>query len=1767
MTGFSAIPIAEEGGEQQGVQLAGVAKILGPRWAQLPAITIGLLGVQVFWSVEMSYGTPYLLSLGLTKAAVAVVFLAGPISGLVVQPLIGVLADHSRSRFGRRRPYMVVGCILCTAAMLLLGFTRPFASLFLPNPSIANDLLTIWLAILALFTIDFSINAVQAVDRALIVDTLPSSDQADANAWAARMLGVGSVAGYFIGNVDMTAVFPFLGDTELEVLAVVGSFLLLLTHGITAFCTKEKVVVATKAPKKSFVKELRDIWDNARTLPPVIRQICMIQFFSWMGWFPVLFYTSAFIGDLHKRSSPLPADDPALDAEATRLGTRALFYSAVLSLAANILLPFFVAESARSRRLLERKLVQAHKSAWAKMYERVKVGLATLWAAGHLVFAVCMFATFFYSSVWGATFFTTLTGFAWSITQWAPFSLLAEAILTEDAPGAEDSGSIMLHDTRTRRRSGDVSLAVDEHERQFLVGSDEEDDEDEHRTHHPEPRAASHSLEEDVQSFSSNASMDDEPAQAHLSRPNSRQAARNGGRDDDEDAGLFGNLAARRSHLDVHSLAPSDDATLHGEEDDAKPRPGLASKAGIIIGIHNIFIVIPQFVMTGIASLIFLFLDPSKSASPHSGVAEVVPPLAGNGTEPVAGAIPRADGTTGGGGGPNSYAVIYRGYQRNWASTTYRGAADYVYVSLAIEWFDHPSQVKFAILSHVWFRGQEDTFQDLQQFRAETPDSVLQRVSPKVQRCCKTAREQGYHWVWIDTCCINKSSSAELSEAINSMYRWYQQADVCFAFLHDVDERKAVDDPFEALSHSKWFTRGWTLQELVAPSEVLFLGSKWRVFGTKSTLAEAISLVSDIEVEILTHTKPLSSISVARRMSWASHRQTTRVEDVAYSLMGIFNVNIPIIYGEGSKAFYRLQEAIVREIPDQSIFAWGDLDDYHPDAFPDDDESDDPDGADGSDHKSDNLSYVSGDHDWLDDCHSDWSTGSEGLGSLFAPSPDAFTMSFQFWLGKEVIHRIPFDEFRCTLNIDAPTPQYVFTSYGTNAPFPVIPLLCGRDSCIERRRAMQGDRSAGAESPVALLAFLACRSEDGLVALYLRSPPSPADRANNQFLVGARRTIGTYVRGIIIPPEFLQTLLTAERPLGHLVSQKLTTMSVFIPSSPPVEDHLPSYATQHIRTQPTVPQHAPSAVCERPSIVILRPWARLALEKAGFNVMLYSTPFERLKSATQSIACIRLLRDDDQICIDFGTCADCEALTGESTLAVSVAFESQQAPHSLSPLRWHNCQEAKRGWKPGEERTYMNGTLTLKLSFSSHPSPIDLYDKCAYYDIHIRFLVPRSLPPTPLLGIGGTAAPPPTSRPHSRRTTDHVQTHFPLWKGSPVWIPGGSRPPELRRTLWSSGNTSGTMAYSYDGRYLASMEFGGSLVVWDTYDAGVIRTWRMPPARSGQESCCLLAFSPDGTNRIACNSADLQAGDVAIWSIERDECVVQFHGPGRTPRACAIAWSPDGTLFASAYDDYGNTVRIWDTSTFQQLYSASTRFVEELDIVPLSVAFWNGCLCLSSSHPNYGFRVWDFRDSGNTGSWSSYGTTVAAENATYSPSDSVPFQFAHDVDTRNGRVLVGMYSRGFMICGLEEGKKPRHFSGKRLGSVVRARFSPAHGSDHVLVVTKGSPLIRILSCTTDKLISTCRGPIESGEVSDAAFSDDGQFIASASAKDASIRIWRARDGALLNTLQGRCPCSTVKFSPGAQPTLAAGTNNWTVCIWPSREWGPAPEAPTASVVR
>ncbi|KAI0676567.1 hypothetical protein C8Q78DRAFT_998370 [Trametes maxima] len=189
--------------------------------------------------------------------------------------------------------------------------------------------------------------------------------------------------------------------------------------------------------------------------------------------------------------------------------------------------------------------------------------------------------------------------------------------------------------------------------------------------------------------------------------------------------------------------------------------------------------------------------------------------------------------------------------------------------------------------------------------------------------CCEIAERAGYEWVWLDTCCIDKTSSAELSEAINSMFFWYLSADICYAYLFDVSDH---DDPRErgsSFRRSKYHRRGWTLQELIAPTSVLFLSQAWNTIGSKHSLLEPLVEVTGIDADILLGLEKMTHVSVAGRMSWAAKRETTRVEDRAYSLLGLFGISMPIIYGEGPRAFMRLQQEILKQDPDESLFAWG----------------------------------------------------------------------------------------------------------------------------------------------------------------------------------------------------------------------------------------------------------------------------------------------------------------------------------------------------------------------------------------------------------------------------------------------------------------------------------------------------------------------------------------------------------------------------------------------------------------------------------------------------------------------------------------------------------------------------------------------------------------------------------------------------------------------------------------------------------------------------
>ncbi len=242
----------------------------------------------------------------------------------------------------------------------------------------------------------------------------------------------------------------------------------------------------------------------------------------------------------------------------------------------------------------------------------------------------------------------------------------------------------------------------------------------------------------------------------------------------------------------------------------------------------------------------------------------------------------------------------------------------------------------YAILSHTW--GQNEvSFHQLQSDPVtlaehdgagpEVPPSIDDGRS-KIAHTCELAIQDGLEYVWVDTCCIDKTSSAELSEAINSMFHWYHRAEVCYAYLSDVhtaENPKSLGSQFRG---SRWFTRGWTLQELLAPPKLRFYSRRWELIAPVTDLYDTIEEITSILPVYLRRVSSqwafmFRSASIATRMSWAANRNTTRVEDMAYCLLGLFNVNMPLLYGEGDRAFLRLQEEIIKQSDDETILAWG----------------------------------------------------------------------------------------------------------------------------------------------------------------------------------------------------------------------------------------------------------------------------------------------------------------------------------------------------------------------------------------------------------------------------------------------------------------------------------------------------------------------------------------------------------------------------------------------------------------------------------------------------------------------------------------------------------------------------------------------------------------------------------------------------------------------------------------------------------------------------
>ncbi|TBU62779.1 HET-domain-containing protein, partial [Dichomitus squalens] len=295
-------------------------------------------------------------------------------------------------------------------------------------------------------------------------------------------------------------------------------------------------------------------------------------------------------------------------------------------------------------------------------------------------------------------------------------------------------------------------------------------------------------------------------------------------------------------------------------------------------------------------------------------------------------------------------------------------------------------------------------------------------LARKIREACRVAREAGYQYLWIDSCCIDKASSSELSEAINSMYDWYGRAEVCYVYLADVS---SGEDPYACQSSfrsSRWHRRGWTLQELIAPRAAIFLSKDWESIGSKHALAALVEEITMIPREALLHLESLDEYSVAERLSWAAQRETTRAEDRAYSLLGIFDINMHTLYGEGERAFRRLQEEILRRVPDQSLFAWG------------------------------NVYADTEAHQDLAQCPLLQAANSITCGisddvsetALFAPHPEKLTKGGKI---RAVSHN---DVFRRLRLSHLPVTQYVSTPHGIQMQIPVIPLArCLRHGAVQ----------------------------------------------------------------------------------------------------------------------------------------------------------------------------------------------------------------------------------------------------------------------------------------------------------------------------------------------------------------------------------------------------------------------------------------------------------------------------------------------------------------------------------------------------------------------------------------------------------------------------------------------------------------------------------------------------------------------------------------------
>ncbi|KAF7510665.1 hypothetical protein GJ744_006031 [Endocarpon pusillum] len=410
-------------------------------------LTFSLMGVTIVWGVEITYCTPYLLKLGLSKSDMSLIWVVGILSNLIIVPVVGAIADKSTSRWGRRRPFMIGGAVAGGIALLLFGWAEAVVGYLVPGEPLKSRS-TIAVAVLSMYTIDFALNTVGSSSRSLIVDTLPSSQQQAGSAWASRMAAAGHLLGYFIGSLDIVSILGSgFGGSQFRSMILVAVVTLNFAIGVTCVAVSERRLMpsASSQAKPTFTV-LTELFQHAIDLPPRMQSICWIQFWSWVGFFPFMIYSSTWVGETYYRYE-LPASGPALGShdvlsQVGRLGSLSMVMMSTVQLTAAVILPYMVEspKGAPGTASFTPRLSEGLSKAFEGVslhVSKFRPNLVTTWMIGELLFASIMFCAPMVRSLVFAMAIVAAAGVPWCLASWAPFAEMGVEI--NNMGGLEDS--------------------------------------------------------------------------------------------------------------------------------------------------------------------------------------------------------------------------------------------------------------------------------------------------------------------------------------------------------------------------------------------------------------------------------------------------------------------------------------------------------------------------------------------------------------------------------------------------------------------------------------------------------------------------------------------------------------------------------------------------------------------------------------------------------------------------------------------------------------------------------------------------------------------------------------------------------------------------------------------------------------------------------------------------------------------------------------------------------------------------------------------------------------------------------------------------------------------------------------------------------------------------------------------------------------------------------------------------------------------------------